>query len=171
MSTVSLESSIEELKQLIDADVKEYSLDGVECVGKIVDIYDGDTCRIILLLEGKYMKYTCRLYGIDTPEMKPALSKPNREEEMSSARKCRNRFIQLATNSVCPVDMTNLSKTELKQLMNRHTKVVKVICREFDKYGRLLISVYDQETNACVNDELVREGLAKAYFGGTKSAF
>lgn len=41
---------------------------------------------------------------------------------------------------------------------------------EFDKYGRVLIKIYDDDYN-CINDLLVREGLAYKYDGGTKKKF
>ena len=165
------EVSIDGLKRLTDKDVGEFSLKGVECPGKIVDIYDGDTCKIILLNDGKYMKFNCRLFGIDTPEMKPSASKPNREDEIAAAKKCRNRFIQLGTNCKLSIDTLDTKSTLLKQMLNDNTKVVKISCGTFDKYGRLLVKVFDSETNECVNDVLVKEGFAKTYYGGTKEVY
>ena len=164
-------ATIDDLRRLTDKDIGEFSLNGVECPGKVVDIYDGDTCKVILLNDGKYMKFNCRLLGIDTPEMKPSASKPNREEEIVAAKKCRNRFIQLATNCNCSVDEINTKSQVLKQLMNDNTKVVRISCGPFDKYGRLLIKLFDMETSECVNDLLVKEGFARTYYGGTKEAY
>jgi endonuclease YncB( thermonuclease family) len=169
MNTTSI--SIDELKRLTDKDIGEFSLEGVECPGKIVDIYDGDTCKVILMHDGKYMKFNCRLFGIDTPEMKPSASKPNREDEITAAKKCRNRFIQLGTNCNCSVDAIGTKTASMKQLLNDNTKIVKVSCGPFDKYGRLLVKIIDTETNDCVNEVLVKEGFARTYYGGTKEVY
>jgi endonuclease YncB( thermonuclease family) len=48
-------------------------------------------------------------------------------------------------------------------------KVVKIECGEFDKYGRLLVTVFHEGVN--VNLDLISKGYAKAYNGGSKEAF
>lgn len=45
--------------------------------------------------------------------------------------------------------------------------IIKTYKPERDKYGRWLADVYVGETN--INQMLVAEGLAKEYFGGTKT--
>jgi len=37
---------------------------------KVVKIYDGDTITVILPFCGRYFMEKCRIYGIDTPEIK-----------------------------------------------------------------------------------------------------
>ena len=39
---------------------------------------------------------------------------------------------------------------------------------EFDKYGRLLVNVYNLVDKKSVNDMMVEEGFGKMYDGGTK---
>ena len=79
-------------------DIELFSLNGLKTIGKIVDIYDGDTCKIVIIHENILKKFTCRLLGIDTPEIKPSLQKTNREKEIIDAHRCRNRLLQLLTN-------------------------------------------------------------------------
>jgi hypothetical protein len=54
-------------------DTPEFSLCGMTLLGKIVECYDADTCKIVLpiqiLTPGSFYKFTCRLNGIDTPEL------------------------------------------------------------------------------------------------------
>lgn len=165
------EEQVATLRRLTDGDVREFSLEGIECPGKIVDIYDGDTCKIILLLDGKYQKFNCRLFGIDTPEMKPSASKPNRDAEVAAAKKCRNRFIQLGTDCTYSVDDVMSKSSSIRELMKANTKVVRIDCGAFDKYGRLLVKICDIDTKEYVNDILVKEGYAKTYYGGTKESY
>jgi endonuclease YncB( thermonuclease family) len=160
----------ETLRLLKDIDVPVFSLKGRKLIGKVVDVYDGDTCKIIMDLDSNIIKMSCRLSGIDTPEIKPPLSKANRELEVVAAKKCRNRLIQLATG------LTNvevgLSKEQLKVILNTHDKLVLMDCGEFDKYGRLLVRLYDiNDADKCFNTVLVEEGLANSYDGGKKETF
>ena len=77
------------LKCSID-DIPEFGLNGIKTIGKIVDVYDGDTCKIILINDNTLMRFNCRLKFIDTPELKPAKNKPNREIEIQNAIKFKH---------------------------------------------------------------------------------
>ena len=176
---------INSLCRINNNDIEEFSLDGIITLGKIVDIYDGDTCKIVLINKNELQKFNCRLMGIDTPEMKPSLTKTDRDKEIESAHQCRNKIIQLGTNCKCELS-TIMKKTECKSLLATNTKLIKVKCHEFDKYGRLLVTIYalpsatgtgtninlaEQEISKSINNILVECGLAKLYNGGTKDAF
>jgi hypothetical protein len=97
--------------------------------------------------------------------MKPPKNKVEREIEIKKAITARNRLIQLSTNCSCELD-NNLTKKEVSTLLNKNTKIVSIQCYEFDKYGRLLVSIFDKEQH--INNILIEEGFAKNYNGGTK---
>ena len=97
------------------------------------------------------------MFGYDSPEMKPSLSLENREEVKKNALVAKNRLMELLGSK----------------------DYFKVHCHEFDKYGRLLVSVFvkghdDDEDdgvydfNKTVNGQMVREGHGYSYYGGTK---
>ena len=48
-------------------------------------------------------------------------------------------------------------------------KLILIECNKFDKYGRLLITVYYNDLN--INDELVTLKYAYKYDGKTKQSF
>ena len=48
----------------------ELSITGLKTYGRVVDIYDGDTIKIILPAFGSYYKFTTRLNYIDTCEIR-----------------------------------------------------------------------------------------------------
>ena len=167
-----MEALKHKLTTLKNDDIGQFSLDGIKTWGKVVEIYDGDTCRIILLHNDTLHKFNCRLIGIDTPEMKPALSKLHREEEIHNAHKCRNRLIQLVTNCEMPSVEVSLKSAVNKKLLDTNTKLIIVKCGEFDKYGRLLVTLFpDGENGVCANETLIGEKYAKSYDGGTKDVF
>lgn len=145
----------ENLKKVKNTDVEEFSLKNKTFIAKVVDIYDGDTCKIIFYLDDKLVKFTCRLNGIDTPELKPLKTKVNRDEEIEKAKQCRNKLIELCCGT--------------KDIEN-NDKLVFIKCNDFDKYGRLLVEIYDSKECECsFNNILVKEGLAKCYDGGKKN--
>lgn len=160
---------IDDLKNIKSSDISQFSLNGMKTQGKVVEIYDGDTCKIVLLNNNVLQKFNCRMNGIDTPEIKPLLSNPNREIEIKNAYKARNRLIQLCTNA--NIDFKNFDTKKVS--LDTNTKLVYIKCLEFDKYGRLLVNIYDNdnENSISYNEILINEGFAKKYDGGTKNAF
>ena len=113
---------------------------------KIVSLYDGDTGRMVFRDNLRMIQYKFRLYGVDTPEIKPLLTLPNREEEIKKAKKAKE-FLE-------------------KEILN---KVVFVEMLDFDKYGRILVKIYPSRfSKDLINQKLIEKGLAKSYFGGTK---
>ena len=139
----------------VDNNVQKFSLNGMKCQGKIVSVYDGDTVNIVLPLFGqtnaltntqineasgiKLYKFSCRLSGVDTPELR---TKNVKEKEFGL--QVRDKLREKVLN-----------------------KVVNVECYDFDKYGRLLIDIYIDDIH--INKWLITEGYAKSYDGGTKS--
>ena len=167
---------MENLKNIKDGDIGTFSLDGEIFVAKVTNVYDADTCKTIFNLNNRIVKFTCRLYGIDTPEIRPKKTHPNREEEKKKALISRNRLIQLSTNVDINLD-NKFKKKKVQKLVDNNSKLVLLKCHKFDKYGRLLAELFDYNgenlegggLNKCsFNQKLVEEGYAKEYFGGTK---
>ena len=127
------------------------------------------------------MKFNCRLMHLDiltyevyeyvTPEIKPPRNKPNREEEIKNAIKCRNRLLQLTSS--CELSLEdNKTKIQIKKLLDKNNKIITIKCHEFDNYGRLLVELLNEENDVkTFNDVLIEEGMAKRYEGGTKDIF
>jgi len=129
-----------------------YSLKGKTFRAKVVDVYDGDTITVVFKLDGKYVKYKIRMYGYDSPEMKPSKKLSNRKDIIANAKYAKLKL----SNKI-------LNKTVILQ------------CLDWDKYGRLLATVFLQYSRyfVCTTDEninnwMVEEGLGKLYFGGKK---
>lgn len=116
--------------------------------GYPTNIYDGDTFSLLFVYKDEVIKYRCRCTGYDSPEMKPSLSNQNRDNEKALAHKAKERLIEL------------LGKHE--------TKMIKVKCGDFDKYGRLLIEIWNMVDNESINEIMIKEGHGKPYNGGTK---
>ena len=130
--------STHELEHLDYSKVPKFSLKDNIYEAKVIQVYDGDTITAIFKFADKFFKWNCRLDGIDTPEMKS-----KNVNEKSRAIEARD-FLR-------------------EKILG---KIVQLYCKDFDKDGRLLVDVkYNEDL---MNDLMIKEGFAKAYFGGTK---
>lgn len=171
----------EELLKCLDKNINCFSLSGKVFYCKVVNVYDADTCKVVFYLNDELVKYTIRLKGIDTPEMKPPSSDKNRKIQIKEAKRSRNRLIQLSTD--CNLELeSDLSKSKIQNLINNNKKIIQIKCEEFDKYGRLLASLFGNVSNdsndsnksnesLSFNEILIKEGYAYKYEGGTKKKF
>tara|TARA_X000000950_G_C13824786_1_gene623525 strand:- start:207 stop:659 length:453 start_codon:yes stop_codon:yes gene_type:complete len=128
---------------------KKFTLEGCVKICKVVSVYDGDSCRVVFNHNGQINKWNIRMHGYDSPEMRPSKSLPNRDEIKEKAK---------------------ASKEYLKSLICKDDQqLVFLKCGEFDKYGRLLGTIYVNQTDEkSVNDLMIENGYAYEYHGGTK---
>ena len=119
---------------------------------KVIKVYDGDTVTIAIKFKGKFYREQCRLAGIDAPELK---TKDQEEKRLAIAAKLYLEGLVL-------------------------NKVVKIKCGEWEKYGRLLGTLYirDEKSrflgfgyNINVNQVMIGKRHAKPYDGGTKDSW
>ena len=129
--------------------IEYFTFKGKIFYAKHCNIYDGDTFSIIFEYNNEIIKYRCRCLGYDSPEMKPLKSDENRLVEKDLAIK---------------------AKLRLEELLNKHaTKMIKIECFDFDKYGRLLVNVWNMVDEKSINSIMIEEGYAKSYDGGKKT--
>lgn len=146
--------NIERLKAANKTNTPIFSFNGLITYAKAVDFYDGDTFNIIISHYDSVYHFKARMFGYDSPEMKPALSLKNREEIKKNAISAKNRLTELLGGK----------------------DYFKVHCHEFDKYGRLLVTVMcddsvsniSYEFENTINAQMIKEGHGYAYYGGTK---
>lgn len=147
-----------------------FSLLGKQLVGRVLDIYDGDTLTVALPLSGGIYAMSCRLEGIDTCEMKSRT-----EFCKSTAYRARNRLIQLCTRRTSddvPLD-NRWPRRQVRQFLETNPSYVSVLCGEFDKYGRLLAGIVPHTSTSAggtsgFSETLLSERLAYRYSGDTK---
>lgn len=145
----------------------EFSLCGLTLQGRVLSLYYGNTMTMALPVLNTFYKFTCRLNGIDTPEMKQRKDKPNRENEIVWAKKARAELLRLITKDDSTYfDNLDLKKEEIIQKLQENKNLVTVKCLEFDKYGRLLVELSSGDKS--FNNVLVEKNLAVSYDGGKK---
>ena len=108
--------------------------------GKVIKVYDGDTITIASKPYKNYpvYRFSVRLNGIDTPELKT-----QNENEKKHAIIARDALHE--------------------RIFGKYVELKNV---KFEKYGRLLADVYLDGEN--LNDWLILNNFATKYDGGTK---
>lgn len=135
-------------------DTPEFSLKDKIFLCKVVDIYDGDSCKVVFNYKNDYFKWTIRMQGYDSPEIRVSKNAQNRDY-----------LKELGKNA----------KTYLFDLCKKQ-KLLYIKCGEFDKYGRLLGELYYSKENAktstnSINEQMIISKHGIPYEGGTKITF
>jgi endonuclease YncB( thermonuclease family) len=89
------------------------------------------------------------MFGIDTPEMHPSLSNPDRAKEIEASKQ---------------------SKEALTRRLQENDNLVVAHFHKFDKYGRLMATLHDKQGED-INKWMISSGYAQEYFGKTKKKF
>jgi endonuclease YncB( thermonuclease family) len=112
---------------------------------RVVDVYDGDTCKAIMNYRGHIDQWTIRMNGYDSPEMKPPKTNPNRDKEREAAKKARDALMTHCSSHI----------------------FIKIV--GFDKYGRLLAEAFNGKIH--INKWMIQNGYGYSYEGGKKKTF
>ena len=95
------------------------------------------------------------------------------EQQHAQAVNARNFLIECITTK--KLSNKNASKKEIQQHLHDNKTIIKIECGKWDKYGRLLATLYTTKRSflskekVCINQELIKSGFAKPYNGGSKS--
>lgn len=144
--------------------VPEFSLKGQEMWARVVSVYDGDTMTVILPMAGSVYKYSLRMNGIDTCEIKSKL-----EENKRKAIQARNTVLSWVMPTASIQATEAYAKKDIEEMLLKDIHLVYIRCDSFDKYGRLLADVYASPSDTTsFSDKLVELKLAYRYYGETK---
>ena len=118
-------------------------------VKEVVKVVDGDTIDVIIDLGfDLYKKERVRIAGIDTPEKR---TRDLEEKELG-------------------IDATNWMKGTLEDTINGENELIirTELKGGVGKYGRLLGWLYIGDEEVSLNEQMIAEGYAWEYDGGTK---
>jgi endonuclease YncB( thermonuclease family) len=114
---------------------------------KVIKVYDGDTITIAAIYNKIATKFSVRIYGVDCDEMKGGT-----EITKYNARMAKKFVSDLILNKIIDIEVLN------GKIINGR--------KVNEKFGRLLANVKIDGKDLA--DELIRNNLARPYFGGTK---
>ena len=119
-------------------------------VTEITKVLDGDTIDVLIDLGfDLFKKERVRIAGVDTPEKR---TRNLEEKELG-------------------IDATNWLKEKLESTLagDDELTIRTELVGGVGKYGRLLGWLYVGESNVSLNEQMITEGYAHAYDGGTKN--
>jgi micrococcal nuclease len=121
----------------------KFSLKGYKTYAKCVSVYDGDTIHVVFKMpnHNECYKWVIRVNGVDTPELRT-----RNKYEKQLGYKARDFLSNLILD-----------------------KIIILECLDFDKYGRLLGEIYSECNEKSISNQMIEQGHAKAYDGGTKA--
>jgi endonuclease YncB( thermonuclease family) len=126
-------------------DTEMFSLEGQYKLCKVVDVYDGDTIKVVFELNGSFYRWIVRMLGYNSPEMRVSINNP-----------ARDTIKQLAIES----------RDFLKSIIQNDDQLVYIKCGGFDKYGRLLGTIYvNKEDKVSINQLMIDNHKGVIYDG------
>ena len=138
-----------------------FSLTNHKTYARVCSLYDADTLNVVIPIFGSFYKFSIRMMGIDTCEIR---AKNVRNKEL--AVRARTRLYELITgNNPDP----SWKKKDFEHYFDKEVIIVYLHCFEFDKWGRVLANVFsDDMSTKSFSDVLIDEKLAYPYKGDTK---
>ena len=130
------------ITRLLEQNVKtpKFSLRGEQFIAKCVKCYDADTIHVVICVNNIFSRFCCRLLEIDTAEIR---SKNKSEKEYAK-----------------------MSRDHLRSLILDQLLIIK--CQEFDKYGRLLVYLY--QLDADTDTDIVNNTKNAFQIGGASNS-
>lgn len=127
--------------------IQKFSLNNRGCWCRVTNVYDGDSINGIIKTEMGFHNFSIRLNGIDACEIR------SKHPELK----------RLAKNS----------RSKLQELIGFENAnkpcIVWLICRQNDKYGRIMADVRIMPSDAeRIQDILLNQGHAYEYHGGKR---
>lgn len=143
--------SAEDAELMAAATPEDFSFRGWRFRARVDSVYDGDTIRITFKYGGEYVRWPARMLGYNSDEVRPPAATPNRAAVVAAAHAQRDALAAVV-----------------------YGRCVDVECGDFDKYGRILVTVTAPVVAGgapeSVNAWMVRSGLGVPYDGGAKHA-
>lgn len=130
-------------------DTPPFDLRDYDGSARVVSVYDGDTMQAVVPVGKRYWRFSVRLAGIDTAEMRdpdPAIR--------AAAVAARGRLLELLAGSS-------------QACLEDRVCIVRLVGGTNDKYGRVLGTVYNAD-GIDVAQALLSEGHARPYAGGRR---
>jgi endonuclease YncB( thermonuclease family) len=156
-----IQEEIVNLFKNYDISTKEFTLNGLHTYARVVNVIDGDTIVCIIPLFDRYYKFSIRLAGIDTYEIKskhPLLK--------NIALQAKYKLLNLVMDKNNDLIHFNHTSAQIISILKDNVYIVWLECLAFDKYGRVLANVKLREQDQLTfSTLLINANLAYKYNG------
>jgi endonuclease YncB( thermonuclease family) len=128
--------------ELASRKTQRFTIKG-EFIAKCVSVYDGDTIQAVFKYNDKLQRFSCRMAGYNTAEMRSL-----DPSEVIAANNAKKALAELVLD-----------------------KIVYLTAHGFDKYGRLLVDIRldcssdSSDSNHNIRDYMITAGYGKPYDG------
>ena len=153
--------TLEQLRNITSAQIPDRSNDrptnNAWRHAKVVSIYDGDTCDLVIINNRRLKRFVCRLASINTPEL----------NEGGRARKARD-FLGWLSMGKNPVEWhrggRSLSVQTLQRRLDDNRTLVQARFQGVGVFGRSLVTLRkDNMARDSFNELLMEHGYAEIY--------
>jgi endonuclease YncB( thermonuclease family) len=152
--------SLQQLQNVTDKDIqrsKNSPPTNISTSAKVVSVYDGDTCDLVIIRNGSLQRFKCRLAEINTPEM----------DTGRKAEKARDFLAWLSIGddpASFPGDSQPWSEVQLQNQLDANKKLVHAEFQGVGYYGRPLVILKKASGDKySFNDLLMQYGYAEPY--------
>lgn len=115
-------------------ETKIFTLEGQYKLCKVVDVYDGNTIKVVFDLNGTFYRWNVKMIGYNVHKMEISINNPARES-----------LKQLAIES----------RDFLKSIIFNDNQLVYIKCGNLDKYGTLMGTIYLNQTDKVSVNQLM----------------
>ena len=156
--------SVQQLQNVTSTQILDRSTNSlptnISTNAKVVSIYDGDTCDLVIIRNGSLERFKSRLLGIDTPEIKTG---------GTQALKARD-FLAWLSISNDPTSFSKISAPwsddELQLKLDANKTLIYAEFQGIGGHGRPLVTLRKyQGAKDSFNDLLMQYGYAEKYRG------
>jgi endonuclease YncB( thermonuclease family) len=152
----SLRTLLENLDAIAIDSIRELTFDGQTFLGRVVDVIDGDTVVAVMRAFGDTMhRFSIRVADIDVIEM--------RGDDLTKSKSVREMALRFLMNEDDSATTNVRDRPAIRRDLIAKPSFVRVRCRHFDKYGRVLAEILRERDGRSLGDFLLESNLAVVY--------
>jgi endonuclease YncB( thermonuclease family) len=138
------------------SNVKNFTFNGIVTDAKVVDIINGDTCKVLMNINNQPNIYSIKMYGYNAPNIK-------KKSSNYEARYARYELACLVT-SISEIINENTKSADITKIIQKHNKkIIQIHLMDFDRYDTIYAKIYLEDQKKYVNDIMIENGVVYPY--------
>lgn len=138
------------------SNVKDFTFNGIVTNAKVVDIINGDTCKVLMNINNQPNIYSIKMYGYNAPNIK-------KKSSNYEGRYARYELACLVT-SISEIINENTKSVDITKIIQKHNKkIIQIHLMDFDRYDTIYAKIYLEDQKKYVNDIMIENGVVYPY--------